>query len=190
MKERETLEATREAIRNERYADAVPLATNLVEAGDPWNIPGYLYRAMAYENGCENLNVNIEMAISDYRMLVSISPTMETHLYLANALMARGEEGLEMALHNLREAEKLGTSPGLDLAFARFYEESDRPSLDLACSHYCSAAMAGRFLGFFGVSRVLRKMGRPTLALFVDVIRYIFGPFIALLVGKKAQHRF
>lgn len=190
MSEKEILELTREAIRDGRFAEAASLATHLVDAGDPWNIAGYLYRATAYENGGSAIDADLDKAISDYLRLSVLSPGRDTYLYLANALMSRGGDGFDRAYGYLKEAENYGPSPGLNLAYARYYEEARHPNIGLACKYFFSAAVAGRFLGFFGLSRGLRKTGRPALAFLVDIARYLLGPFIALLIGKKAQHRF
>lgn len=190
MSEKEILKLAREAIRDGRLAEAAALATHLVDAGDPWNIAGYLYRATAYENGGPGIDADLDKAISDYMKLSFISPGREVYLYLANALISRGGDGFDRAYGYLKEAEKYGTSPGLNLAFARYYEEARCPNISLACRYFFYAAAAGRFLGFFGLSRGLRKNGRPALAFLVDMTRYLLGPFIALLIGRKAQHRF
>ncbi len=186
----EILESTRKAIRDERYAEAASLATRLIEAGEPWSISGYLYRATAYENGDSFLKMDIDKAIFDYLKLSIISPGRDVYIYLSNALMTRGGGDFDRAYGYLKEAEKFGSSPGLSLAYARYYEESNRQDLNLAYKYFMAAARAGRFLGFFGAARILRKLEKPIKAFFWDMARYLLGPFIALLIGRKAQHRF
>jgi tetratricopeptide (TPR) repeat protein len=186
----EILDQTEDAIVKKRYSKAAALAGRLIEAGEPWSTSGYLYRGTAYENGDADLKGDLDKAISDYMQLALLSPTREPFLYLANAYMELGGDGYGRALRYLQEAEALGDSPGLDLGYAKYYEGLQPPALDLARRHFFRAAMAGRFQGFFGAARVLRKLGRPVSALFVDIARFALGPLIALLIGRRAQYRF
>ncbi len=94
------------------------------------------------------------------------------------------------ALRYLESAAEFEVAPELILGFAKFYEECS-PADGLAAKRlYIKAALKGRFAGFFGYSRVARKMGQHGRALAVDCIRVMLGPLMALLLGKKAQYQF
>jgi hypothetical protein len=101
--------------------------------------------------------------------------------------MKSGMEFYPEAKKHLDEARKLGAPPELDIAYAKYFETSPQPDFVVARKYYARAARAGRFVGFFGYSTVLRKEGRNVAALMVDIVRILAGPLLFLVMGGKAS---
>lgn len=178
------------ALKKERYATVLELATQLLNAGPEWKIDGYLFRGVAYENGGEDLAQDLNKAIQDYRQLTVIAPTGVAYQYLARALMSQGQENYPAAFRYLQEGYKLRNRPGLILGFAEYYKTKEAPELEIARNYYLRAALHGRFMGFFGYAEISRALGQPIRAIAADCIRLCTGPFLALMLGSTARERF
>ncbi len=84
-------------VRADQYVDVIPLATSLINAGGTYTISGYFYRAAAYE-----AQGNLHAAISDYRQVAVIAPSLHANIYLARVLLEAG--GRETEVQKLLDA--------------------------------------------------------------------------------------
>lgn len=176
----------RRLVRNGRYAETIPMATKLIQEGGREAVSGYFYRASAYEMvGGDSL----EKSANDFRKLVLLAPSLDSHVHLARVLLAIGGRDDE-ARKMLDEAGKFGNSAVLYLGWAEFYRIGSNPDLKASRSYYLKAAMRGRFQGFFGVANTSRLLGQPIRAAFVDLLRISLGWFISILIGRRARERF
>ncbi|MEN5003640.1 hypothetical protein [Stenotrophomonas indicatrix] len=168
---------------------ALSLADSLIESEDESRrLDGYLCRGMVYEDGGEGVCVDLDVALDSYRRVSLISPSSIAFSNLARVSMKLKD--FSRAIRYLRIAGEFEMTPEVILGFALFYEESSPFDGAAAKRLYLRAALNGRFAGFFGYSRVARKLGERGRALAVDCIRVLFGPVIALLVGRKSQFQF
>ena len=174
------------ALRDKRMSSVIALSDELIRVGEMRD-SGYFMRGIAFEYGGDGVDINLDRAIDSYRQAAYLMPDSITFLYLARAHMKKGGEHHKSALRYIEEAEVARKSPMVDVAYARYYEELPTPDYVKAGSYYLRAAMSGRFAGFFGYSSVSRKLGRKFRALFVDCVRITLGPFLFLILGKKAS---
>lgn len=151
-------------------------------------VSGYLCRGFVYEDGGDDLEPDLSKAIYNYRHASLLAPDSITFCCLARASMKLGEIGLSDAWKFLVEARALRDTPEVALGFAQYYRE--KSDFKKASYFYRSAAFSGRFAGFFGYAEVSRIMGQNGRALLADCLRVLLGPFIALLIGSKAQEQF
>lgn len=151
-------------------------------------LDGLLCRGMVYEDGGVGVNVDLKAALDSYRRVSLIAPCSVAFANLARVCIKLTD--FPRALHYLESAADYESTPEVALGFARFYEErlpADRPA---AKRLYIKAAMKGRFAGFFGYSRIARSLGQSGRALAMDCMRVLLGPFIALLLGRRARYQF
>ncbi|NIJ70316.1 hypothetical protein [Xanthomonas sp. 60] len=176
------------ALRNSQSQDLLALSEILIKSDHaPFNAPGYMMRAMAYELGGQGIERDLERAASNYRKAAYLVPDAITFLYLARVLMKQGGEQHRNALRYIDEAKVLRMVPEVNLAYARYYEGGDDPDYVKAQHYYLRAALAGRFAGFFGYSAASRQMGQHVRACVVVGLLIIAFPFLLLLLGKKAR---
>jgi|688.fasta_scaffold314232_2 TPR repeat protein len=188
MKYSEILDRADKAIANGEIAELLSLCENLIGCDDESVRPsGYLLKGMAYEIGGDGVEQDFEKAVSYYRQSAYLQPNAMAYVFMARAMMKKGQESYSSALRHLKEAEKMKYVPELDIAFGMCYEGSPEPNYPLAKKHYLRAAMRGRFHGFFGYSSVSRKMGQRARAYLVDFIRVLIGPFLFLIFGRSAS---
>ena len=178
------------AILAGNYSRLAVLAPALIAEGGRFLISGYLYLGIAYENGDSELEVDIDRAVNAYRQLVLLVPCTESYIYLARAMMKRGNESYGDFHKYLSEARKYGTSAILDLGFAEYYKTKKDPDYALSRTYFKRAALRGRFRGFFGYSECSRLMGQPVNALAVDVLRVMTGWMFYLVAGGKTKEQF
>lgn len=111
--------------------------------------------------------------------------------YPARASIKKGDgSGYQDAFGYLQEAARSGLTPEVVLGWAHYHRTRPDVDLDAAKKFYLRAAAGGRFRGFFGYSEVARELGQNGRAFVADCIRITLGPFMALLLGKRAQNRF
>lgn len=172
--------------------DALQIGNDLVSSEDEGDrLSGYLCRGLAYEDGGDDLQSDIEKSIYNYRQAALIAPDAISFCNLARASMKKGSgNGYQDALKFLQEAAEINVTPEVILGFAHYHRTKPDRDLDAAKKFYLRAASQGRFLGFFGYSELARELEQNFRALVVDCLRIILGPFIALLLGKRAQDRF
>lgn len=173
-----------------QHAEVVRLATQLIQAGDPWLVSGYMLRAFAYEYGANEGVEDLMRATNDFRQLVLIAPHTISYTNLARVGMKKGHDGYPAALAHLSEASKLGKTPELYLAFAHYWRTAPEPDLEVAKRYFLQAAIRGRFRGFFGYAEVSRALGQPVRAFIADVARIFSGPFLWMLLRSKASASF
>lgn len=173
-----------------RAYDALLIADRLIHSGNEDSyLLGLLCRGMVYEDGGERVEQDFDKAMDNYRRVSLIAPCGLAFINLARVSMKR-HGGYPDARRFLDVALTYGMTPELALCLAEYYETSPEPDLSYAKQCYVKAAFLWRFAGFFGYSRVARRMGQWGRALCVDVLRLVLGPILALLIGSKAQHRF
>lgn len=175
-----------------RAQDALKIGNDLVASDDEGDrLSGYLCRGLVYEDGGQGLQKDIEKSIYNYRQAALIAPNAISFCYLARASMKKGgESGYSEALKYLQQAAESGVTPEVILGFAHYYRTKPDNDFESAKKFYLRAAFHGRYMGFFGYSEVSRQSGQNFRAAVVDVIRIFLGPFIALLIGVRAQDRF
>ncbi|WP_147300573.1 hypothetical protein [Lysobacter silvisoli] len=168
---------------------ALAIADNLTQSPDERDqISGYLCRGFAYEDGGDGLTPDLAKAIHNYRKASLLAPDSITFCHLARASIKLGEAGLPEAWKFLVQAKTLRDTPEVILGFAKYYREKNE--YEKAKYFYRSAALRGRFAGFFGYSEISRILGQNKRAMLVDSLRVLLGPLIALLIGNKAQEEF
>lgn len=154
---------------------------------------GYWMKGFAY--GYLDKNENGEFlgkSIYFYKKAASIASGARKARYLidlSHALIKQhGEEYndvlkyLEMAASERNRKYK----HSIFLAYGYFYENMTSPDLVSAKKNYLRAAFGGKLWGFFGFSRVSRKMGKWFQALICDIARIILAIPIVLMLGKKS----
>lgn len=166
---------------------AIELGQQLVRNGYQ---PAHLLMGLIYEFGGDGINFDLSRAIEHYRMLVHAISSPIGYIHLARTLMKQGKESYPMALKYLQEANKYGSTPELDLAYANYYETAPTPNYEAAKQHYLKAALRGRFMGFFGYAAMSRKSGKWFTAFLADCTRIMLGPFLFMLLGKTAKKGF
>ncbi|MFV1849023.1 tetratricopeptide repeat protein [Stenotrophomonas maltophilia] len=168
---------------------ALSLAESLIESEDESKrLDGYLCRGMVYEDGGEGVCVDLDVALDSYRRVSLIAPSSIAFSNLARVSMKLKD--FSRAIRYLEIAGEFEMTPEVILGFALFHEESSSFDGRAAKRLYLRAALNGRFAGFFGYSRVARKLGERGRALAVDCIRVLLGPVIAFIIGKKSQFQF
>lgn len=168
---------------------ALLLAEAMISSEDESErLDGYLCRGMVYEDGGAGVDMDLAVSLDSYRRVSLIAPCSIAFSNLARVSMKLGD--FSRVLRYLESAAEFEVTPELILGFAKFYEECSPADGLTAKRLYIKAAFKGRFAGFFGYSRVARKMGQYGRALAVDCIRVMLGPLMALLLGKKAQYQF
>ncbi|MBB3275433.1 MULTISPECIES: hypothetical protein [unclassified Pseudoxanthomonas] len=188
MKHSDTYNDARNAIRSNSAKELLALSETLINSDHtPSHASGYLMRGIAYELGGDDVESDLERAAANYRKAASMVPDAITFLYLARALMKQGGERHREALRYIDEAKSLRMVPEVNLAYAKYYESSDKPNYAKARHYYLHAALAGRFAGFFGYASMSRKMDQKARAILVDGLRLALGPFLFLLLGKQAS---
>lgn len=175
-----------------RAKEALEIGERFVLSDDEGDrLSGYLCRGLAYEDGGQDLQPDVEKAIHNYRQAALIIPDPISFCHLARASMKAGTgDGYEAAFKYLQEAARTSLTPEVALGFAQYYRTKSGSDLDLAKKFYLKAAVRGRFGGFFGYSEVAREAGQNVRAFAVDCIRIALGPLMALLLGRRAQDRF
>ena len=166
---------------------AVELGQQLVRDGYQ---PAHLLMGLIYEFGGDGIEADLSRAIEHYRMMAYAIPSPIGYIHLARALMKQGKESYPAALRYLQEADREGSTPELNLAYATYYETAPAPNYEAARQHYLKAALRGRFLGFFGYAAMSRRLGQRFRAFLVDCTRIALGPFLFLLLGKTARKGF
>jgi tetratricopeptide (TPR) repeat protein len=188
MKFAEIYDLADRAIAEGKCSELLLLSEKLISSGDESAYPsGYMLKGMAYEIGGDGVNQDFEKAISCYRQAAYLQPDTLTYVSMARAMMKQGPDSYSSALKYLNEAKNSKYAPELDIAFGQCYESAPKPDYELAKTHYLRAAVRGRFHGFFGYSSVSRKMGQQGRALLADCVRVAVGPFLFLLLGKRAS---
>ncbi len=175
-----------------RAHEALQVASLLLSSDDEGDkLSGYLCRGFAYEDGGEDLQPDLEKATHNFRQAALIAPDAITFCYLARTSMKRGgDSGYSHALIYLRHAADIAMTADVILGFAHYHHTKPDRDADCAKRFYLRAACRGRFAGFFGYSEVSRELGQHIRARAVDCIRIALGPFIALLIGRRAQDTF
>lgn len=141
-----------------------------------------------YEFGGDGVPIDLDKAASYYSRAAYLIRCDVTAIYLARVLRKQGN--FESSRRWMKEVETYGRTARLELGWALFHELRPEADLELARTHFLKAALRGRFFGFFGYSRVSRRMGQPLRALAVDCLRIAIGPFIGLMIGRKARENF
>lgn len=191
MKYSDVYSSARNALRDNQAQDMLALSETLIESDyAPAHAPGYLMRGMAYELGGGGVEVDLERAAANYRKAASLAPEAITFLYLARVLMKQGCGQHREALRYIDEAKSVRMVPEVSLAYAKYYEGGNDPDYVKAGRHYLRAALAGRFAGFFGYAATSRMMGHHIRAVLADCLRLALGPFLFLVLGKKASKGF
>lgn len=172
--------------------DALDLGSELLKSqslGD--QAEGHMCCGTAYEQGGDDLAIDLDKAIHSYRLLTLMAPSSIAYCYLARACMKTGSASRhEEAFRHLTEAERLDPTAVVHLGFATYYRGKKPADLPLARSHYLKAAIDGRFKGMFGYSELSREMGQRYRAFVADAIRISAGWLIALLIGQRAMEGF
>jgi len=172
-----------------RAKDALFIAERLVASSvESERLDGYMCLGAVYEDGGDDVAIDLSRAISAYRQAAVINPCGLTFMSLARVQMLSGL--FPESFRSLGFALEYGESPELYLGFAQYYECNGAGELEKSAKFYRRAASTGRFAGFFGYSRVARLMGRKGVATLVDALRIVMGPFIFLLIGAKARYTF
>ncbi len=185
------LKDAQEAFRAGKASDSLKALESMLREGESTNdAAGYLLKGLIYEFGGDGVSVDLLRAIDSYRVASNLIQNSDSvpFLYLARALMKQGPESYSSAFRYMQQASAARHTPEVDLAFASYYELTE--NLDAARRHYTKAAFNGRFAGFFGLSSVLRRNGKSIQAVVVDLCRILLGPFLFLLLGKKARASF
>lgn len=191
MNDVELLDAAQAAFKRREMVVALELLERLRTFRDSaCDAPGHLLRGLIYEYGGPGVDKDLAKAEACYRSASDAVRNSQPgpFLYLARVKMKQGA-AYEQALRYLREAEAL-KAPDIDLAYAYFYENAPEPNLEVAKRHYLKAAVRGRFAGFFGYASLLRRSGNSVQATIVDGVRILLGPFLFIVLGKKARNSF
>lgn len=150
-----------------------------------------LLEGLIHEFGGRDVEPDLSKALRCYRMVAALAPEVTLPcLYIARVLMKT--EGTDPASVRrwLNEASRIRHDADVDLAFAAFYEEGTQVDLDRAIACFRRAALSGRYAGFFGISRILRKRGKRVSALAVDCLRILIAPFLLMLFGRRVTASF
>jgi TPR repeat protein len=168
---------------------ALVLAESMIRSEDASErLDGYVCRGFVYEDGGAEVAVDLDRSLDSFRRASLLAPNAFTFLHMARVCLKRRDPA--QALRFLEISAEYEILPETLLGFAQWHEESDPMDLSLAKSYYVKAALKGRFAGFFGYSRVARVAGQPCRALWMDVLRIVCGPLIALAIGARAQFKF
>ncbi len=152
--------------------------------------PAHLLMGLIYEFGGDGIEVDLSRAIEHYRMMAYAISSPIGCIHLARALMKQGKESYPTALRYLQEADRDGSTPELNLAYAKYYETAPAPNYEAARQYYLKAALRGRFMGFFGYAAMSRRLGQWFRAFLVDCTRIALGPFLFLFLGKATRKEF
>ncbi len=191
MNTSKALKEAQEAFHARKASDSLKALEFVLREGESTNdAAGYLLKGLIYEFGGDGVSIDLVKAIESYRAASNRIHNSDSipFLHLARALMKQGPESYPPAFKYMQQASAARHTPEVDLAFASYYELTE--NLDAARKHYMKAMFNGRFAGFFGLSSVLRKSGNNFQAVFVDSCRILLGPFLFLLLGKKARASF
>lgn len=191
MRKYERLKNAQEAFREGRASEALDELEALLKIGESTDdAAGYLLRGLIYEFGGNGISIDLVKAVENYRRASSLIHNSEVtpFLYLARASIKQGIDEYPSALKYVREASSISHTPEVDLAFASYYEHIG--DLEAAQTYYKSAALRGRFAGFFGISGLLRRRGKTLEAAIVDFCRILIGPLLFLLLGRAARSSF
>jgi len=164
----------------------------LAERNSSHEAAAHFMKGLAFEYGGDDVEADLSRAVRHYRHVVHLVGGEDSAplLYLASALLRMGGASNEAsALKAIRAAGEIKRSPEVDLAFAYYHESVDK-KYDAAIRSYLRAALRGRFSGFFGASRVMRLQGHMIRAALTDAVRVIVGPFIFMLIGRRARSSF
>lgn len=177
-----------QAWKEGRASDMVRISDSIISSDDDYTKGcGYIIRGLAYEFGGQEVVIDLPKALDLYRQAAVIQQNQHMpYFYMAMVLMKMGGSNHIKAFRYLEEARALKVWSSLDLAYGSFYEGLPEPDYEKARKYYGRAALRGRARGFFGYSRASRAMGLWGRALLVDVVRIIIGPFLYILLGKKA----
>lgn len=102
----------------------------------------------------------------------------------------KGAGGYPEAHRYLLNAQSVGSVPELDLAFGHYFETKENPDFFRAQKYYLKAAIQGRLQGFFGYSRISRRLRQNFRAIAVDALRICLIPILLVLLGSKASKGF
>lgn len=174
------------------YRSALTELAAAVKSNEPGaDIASNLLGGLIYEYGGDSIDIDLAKAEKLYYQLIECTEGTDSvpYFHAARVLIKRGGEKAGRSLLLLKEAYRIRPSYEVVLGFAHYYEHVD-PDLDQAMKYYMRAARAGRFMGFFGVSRVLRRQGKAGASKVVSTLRIVVGPFVYALIGKRSAERF
>jgi len=186
------LKQAQESFRNRKASESLEVLDQLLREHESTDdAAGYFLKGLIFEFGGDGVTIDLVKAIENYRIASNLIQNSDPipFLYLARALMKQGPKSYLSALNYIKQASAVRHAPEVDLAFGSYYEVAEI-SLDVAKKYYIKAALNGRFAGFFGLSSVLRKNGKSSQAIIVDAARILLGPFLFILLGKKARASF
>jgi TPR repeat protein len=171
---------------------AFAIGEQLISSGDSAAIvSGFMCCGFALEQGGDSLPQDLDRALSYFMRAAVAVPHIEADLNIARVLIKRGNDAdVQRARKYLDDASRDGKSARINLGYAELYRTHKLRNVELELAHLSKAALRGRFAGFFGLARSLRREDRPVLALIVDTARVIVGPAIGLLLRAKAHERF
>ncbi len=170
-------------------AQALALGQQLIgslEESD--RLDGYLCLGFVYEDGGPGFAPDLDKALDSFRRASLIAPNAITFLNLARVSLKQKEHAA--ALRFLYLSADYEVMPETLLGFGHYFEAHLPSGSAKARAYYIKAAMRGRFAGFFGYSRVARASGQVVRAFLMDLLRIVFGPFIALAIGTRARFQF
>ena len=151
---------------------------------------GYRCLGLIYEIGGADLQPNLDSAIRNFKEADSIFSCSISMCDLARAYMKKGKKYYPIAYIYLETAKGHELIPEVLLGLAEYFQNVDQVDLCAAKKCYIRAAMMGNFAGFFGYSKILRRMNHFIAAFLVDCLRIAIAPFIILTIGKRALIRF
>lgn len=176
-------------LKKSEASDALLIAESLIDSGnESTRLDGYVCRGMIYEDGGQDIEIDLPASLDSYRRASLIAPGSMTFLHLARVLLKMGDPAA--AYRYLEASSSYGTTPELLLGFATYHEEHVPMHSEEAKLFYRRVALRGLFSGFFGYARVSRKNGQNGRAFAMDCMRIILGPFIALVLGARARYQF
>ncbi|WP_125361619.1 hypothetical protein [Stenotrophomonas sp. 278] len=151
-------------------------------------LDGYTCQGMAFEDGGVDLDPDFDRSLDSYRRASLIAPNAVSFIHLARISLKRKD--YPSALRFLNISAEYEETPEVLLGFGHYFEDHLPKEASNAKSYFMKAALRGRFDGFFGYSRVARKLGQTFRAFLMDCCRVVSGPFIALAIGVRAQFKF
>lgn len=150
-----------------------------------------LLEGLIHEFGGRDVEPDLAKALRCYQMVATLAPEVTLPcLYIARVLMKTEGTNPTLVRRWLSDASRIRHDADVDLAYAAFYEEGAQIDLDRALACFRRAAFSGRYAGFFGISRILRKRGKRVSALAVDCLRILLAPILLMLFGKRVTASF
>ncbi|PJK05397.1 hypothetical protein CO612_03980 [Lysobacteraceae bacterium NML71-0210] len=182
-----TINDAKSLIERSNYIDALKIIEEKINSENKEErYSAHLMKGIIFESGNKDIEINLHKAKQSYKAASTIASHKSiTPIIFLSRIMMKMKDGNGM-IEQLQNIEKLSKSADIDIALANYHATFSK-DISKEKKYYLRAALKGRFAGFFGLSRALRKEGKTIKAASLDTLRIIIGPVIALFLGKRAS---